>query len=354
MGRWALRTPDGRWHYALTVPVDRHVTTAGKSASCWRVKLRVTSGVIGVGLVDASGSAYVSNEEQIEAGEEVRTVFVVPDPDADCGALVIRNCFENGPSSCVLSDLSAFPIDQVPRRDYLIARSRRLGGRKWSYAFDLGHGVVTETNDDGAQEFTNLRSAVIFDLFRRYVGRFEGLRCLDAACSSGFFSFIFAEMGFDAVDAFDLDAESIAQAKIVQQCGIRPEHQRIRFSTQDLLAFQPPDEKYDVVFCAGTLQSVTDLFKATRLIFESTKRWAFIHSWKSEMTEQVLELSFLFQQPGLFPSQSALVKVFELAGFRRIDVHLPYDDAIKSLLKKCTPYHQDAYERKSIFLAMEK
>jgi SAM-dependent methyltransferase len=355
-GSWSLTTPDGQWHYAVTLPMNAVSSHPQNSDICARVRLQVSTGRIGVGLVNTTGSDYVSNEEQVDADGQIHTVTLAPDRNAIWGALIIRNVSEAGSSSCVIHDLSAVSINQVPPAEYLTARSNRFRTKKWAYAFDLGHGVVTKTFKDGMQEFTNLHSAVVFDLIQRYVGSCAGLRCLDAACSSGFFSFALAEIGFDSVYAFDIDAQSIAQAKFVQECELKPEHARIQFTTQDLLAFEPPADKFDVVVCTGALQSVSDILGATRKIFECTRRWAFIHSVTSEMEGPVLELSCLLEQPLLLPSTTVLVDMFTLAGFKKIEAHLPPQDGkFQSLLQKCgNPYYRRIYERNSIYLVMER
>jgi SAM-dependent methyltransferase len=355
-GSWSLTTPDGQWHYALTLSINAVSSHPQNSDICARLRLQVSTGSIGVGLVNTSGSDYVSNEEQIEADTQIHTVTLAPDRNAIWGALIIRNVSDAGSSSCVIHDLSAVSADQVPPAEYLTARSNRFSTKKWMYAFDLGHGVVTKTFKDGQQEFINLHSAVVFDLIKSYVGSCAGLRCLDAACSSGFFSFALAEMGFESVYAFDMDAQSIAQAKFVQECKVKPEHARIQFTTQDLLAFEPPSDKFDVVVCTGTLQSVSDILGATRKIFECTRRWAFIHSVTSEMEGPVLELSCqLGGVPCLLPSKMVLVDMFTLAGFKKIDTHLPQDGKFQSLLQKCSnSYYRRIYERNSVYLVMEK
>ena len=163
-------------------------------------------------------------------------------------------------------------------------------------------------------------------------------------------------MGFESVYALDIDTQSIAQAKFVQECELKPEHARIQFTTQDLLAFEPPSDKFDVVVCTGALQSVSDILGAARKIFECTSRWAFIHSVTSEMEGPVLELSCLLGQPLLLPSTTVLVNMFTLAGFKKIEAHLPPQDGkFQSLLQKCSnPYYRRIYERNSIYLVMER
>jgi hypothetical protein len=73
------------------------------------------------------------------------------------------------------------------------------------------------------------------------------------------------------------------------------------------------------------------------------------------MDGPVLELSSLLGQPLLLPSKTVLVDMFTLAGFKKIDAHLPQDGKFQSLLQKCKSlYYRSMYERNSIYLVMER
>ncbi len=228
-------------------------------------------------------------------------------------------------------DLSA--PQMAASQEITLEEKRRAATEKfWHYPHDLGDGVVTKPWWDWLPYWHNVRRQAIFGQVHEIFGpSLKGLRCLDMACNSGFWSFEMIDRGADSVYAFDVTEPMIEGALFVRNCRKdKPEYQRIEFDVADYNAVNLPDDGFDLVLCLGMMYHLTDVYGVAQRVTRTTKRVAIIDSSVSDLSGDVLEIppegKYFWISKGEFsfvPTRDALRRIFRQAGFTKVTSWMP-------------------------------
>ncbi|HRQ79925.1 MAG TPA: class I SAM-dependent methyltransferase [Azospirillaceae bacterium] len=177
-----------------------------------------------------------------------------------------------------------------------------------------------------------VRRQAIFERVHEYFGpSLAGLRCMDVACNSGFWSFELIDRGADSVFAFDVTEYLVKDAFFVRDCrNDRPEYQRIEFHVADYNNIDIPQSGFDLVLALGMMYHLTDVFGVAKRLAQATGRLAIIDSSVSDMPGDVLEIppdgKYFWISKGEFsfvPTRAALRRIFEETGFSRVTPWMP-------------------------------
>lgn len=202
----------------------------------------------------------------------------------------------------------------------------------WHYQHDLGDGVLTKPWWDQAAYWHPLRKRILFERLEEHVGpSLTGLRCLEMACNSGYWSFELAERGAEAVFAFDRSPDMIRGAEFVRECrNDRPEYGRIEFRVDDCYTVDLPESVYDVVLCMGIMYHLTDVLGVAKRMCRATRGLAFVDSSVSDLPGNVLEIpeegKYFWCEKNEFsfvPTRGALRQILEKAGFSKVTPWIP-------------------------------
>jgi SAM-dependent methyltransferase len=133
----------------------------------------------------------------------------------------------------------------------------------WMYRFDLGHGVFTALHDEYLDGIHRTRGGMMFpQLDELFAGRWDSVRCLDAACNEGHFAFEIAKRGAKEVVGFDARDGNIRKADFVRtQLGVR----NASFRVDNVFAVSP--ERYgtfELTLCLGLMYHLEDPMGALR------------------------------------------------------------------------------------------
>lgn len=214
-----------------------------------------------------------------------------------------------------------------------VEEKRRVATEKfWHYPHDLGDGVVTTPWWDWLPYWHDVRRQAIFGRVHEIFGpSLKGLRCLDVACNSGFWSFELIDRGADSVYAFDVTDPLVDSAQFVRNCRKdKPEYQRVEFHVADYHDVQLPDNGFDLVLALGMMYHLTDVYGVAQRLTRATGRVAIIDSSVSDQPGDVLEIppegKYFWISKGEFsfvPSRGALRRIFQQAGFAKVTPWMP-------------------------------
>ncbi len=103
-----VRTGDTQWSYAASFPPlpDIDLDTAVNI----RLTVEVTAGTIGVGCLDAAGSAFI-DQTLVPVTQAPTVVDLVVTTPREVGALVVRNGSPDGPSEARISNVQCYGVD---------------------------------------------------------------------------------------------------------------------------------------------------------------------------------------------------------------------------------------------------
>ena len=152
----------------------------------------------------------------------------------------------------------------------------------WHYRFDLGDDVVINPTDQSyAKKKLGLRNFVWPAVLDLCGGSVKGLRVLDIACNSGFWSLEAHRLGADYVLGFDARPAYIEQAELVRDAlGIDP--QRVEYKQMDIydLSRGSVGGEYDLVLSLRILHHLSNLYWSCRTYRMSAGPiWSPIPSW---------------------------------------------------------------------------
>lgn len=213
-------------------------------------------------------------------------------------------------------------------------KRQEAAARTWHYCHDLGDGVVTTPWYDWLSSWHPLRRDIIFGEIAKVLGpSLAGMRCLDIACNSGFWSFEAVERGAESVLAFDTQENWVDNARFVCRCRPdRHEYGRIDFHHSDLFNMNLPEAGFDLVFCLGLMYHLTDVFGAAQQVYRTTRRVAVIDTSVSDLPGCLLELpppgKYFFNGPEEFafvPTRDMMLAIMKKAGFSRVTPWQPVD-----------------------------
>ncbi len=130
----------------------------------------------------------------------------------------------------------------------------------WHYPFDLGNGILVDpTYDYRAEKVVELQNFVWPIVLERCGGSLNGLRVLDIACNSGFWSLEAHKAGAEKVMGFDARPEYVEQASLVRDAmGINP--QKVGYQKMDIYDLSPETvgEEYDLVLLFRVLNHLSN------------------------------------------------------------------------------------------------
>lgn len=160
----------------------------------------------------------------------------------------------------------------------------------WHYAFDLGHGIITQpSHGDGRRQ--EQRLAYLFPpLLHLAGGSLAGLTVLDVGCNQGFWSIEAARAGALAVLGVEGRPEHVATARFVADVlNIA----NVDFETLNVfdpaLAQRGP---FDVVLCLGLLYHVDRPLELLERLRSLTRRWLVLDTSVVDLRAAVLHLVF--------------------------------------------------------------
>lgn len=225
------------------------------------------------------------------------------------------------------------PPENVASQDISVEEKRRAAEERfWHYPHNLGDGVVTKPWWDWLPYWHGVRREAIFGRVHEIFGpSLAGLRCLDMACNSGFWSFELIDRGADSVYAFDVTTPLVEGAFFVRNCRKdKPEYQRIQFDIGDYNTIDLPENGFDLVLSLGMMYHLTDVFGVAQRIARTTGRVAIIDSSVSDLTGDVLEIppegKYFWISKGEFsfvPTREAMRRIFLQAGFTKVTPWMP-------------------------------
>jgi tRNA (mo5U34)-methyltransferase len=225
------------------------------------------------------------------------------------------------------------PVDPNAPVTIPVEEKRRAAAEEfWHYQHDLGDGVQTTPWWDWLNYWHGVRRQAIFERVHEYFGpSLAGLRCMDVACNSGFWSFELIDRGAESVFAFDVTEPLVASARFVRNCRPdKPEYRRIDFQIADYNDIDLPESGFDLVLALGMMYHLTDVYGVAQRLVRATGRLAIIDSSISDLPGDVLEIppdgKYFWISKGEFsfvPTRSALRMIFEHAGFSRVTPWLP-------------------------------
>jgi SAM-dependent methyltransferase len=315
-GGLSFDTPTARWSYALRFDLPAWAATPFVLG----VSIRAISGRLGVGCVNAAGTASTSGEVFCDADAELATKWILVE-DAAARAVIVRNACETSGSRGVLTSIQVRSVDTCSPAELKQLRSQRFG--YWHYAFDLGDGVTVPATLPGIMDFHRLNQRILMGLLNANFGTSEAGTVLDAACSAGYHAFALAASGL-RVTAIDIDEASIEQARFVQSCLADANAASVAFHHCDLLKFESC-EPFDAIWCSGLFYHLRDLVGGACKLYELSKGGAVIQCCVSGMDGAYLEVANADKWPCCFPGEfsfvptaKALTAILTFAGFRTV------------------------------------
>jgi FkbM family methyltransferase len=135
-----IDTPPEPWAYAFRA--DRAGAPV-PGAVCVRVEIEVHAGVVGVGCLHQSETAFI-DEEIVESGAGPRSVDLVALDAETVGALVVRNASMPGPGRVTVHDIACFALAGDERDGVRVpGLSEPRPARGWSrYYGDVGDTIL--------------------------------------------------------------------------------------------------------------------------------------------------------------------------------------------------------------------
>ena len=148
-------------------------------------------------------------------------------------------------------------------------------------------------------------------LLKRLGGRTEGLRVLDIGCGRGVGTeIIFKQFGAREVHAFDLDPETVEQARH-RLSGYSSD--RLKLAVGDATVITAEDESYDAVFDFGIIHHVPNWQKAVseiRRVLRPHGRFFFFMEVASLTRERRLYRKlFVYQKENRFSKESLVAEL---------------------------------------------
>ena len=307
-------TPTARWSYALRFDLPAWAATPFVLG----VSIGAISGRLGVGCVNAAGTAYTSGELLWDADAEVVTKWILVE-NAAARAVIVRNVCETSGSRGVLTSIHVRRVEACSAAELKQLRSQRFG--YWHYEFDLGDGVTVPATLPGIMDFHRLNQRILLGLLN---ANFEtGRTVLDAACSAGYHAFALADCGL-RVTGIDIDEASIEQARFVQSCLADANAASVAFHHCDLLKFESR-EPFDAIWCSGLFYHLRDLVGGACKLYELSRGGAVIQCCVAGMDGAYLEVADANKWPccsprefSFVPTAKALTAILTFAGFRTV------------------------------------
>lgn len=195
----------------------------------------------------------------------------------------------------------------------------------WHYAFDLGHGIITQPSHGDARRQEQRRRFLFEPLLHLTGGTLDGLSILDLGCNQGFWSVEAARAGARSVLGVEGRPEHVAAARFVAEALNIP---NVTFET--LNVFDPALVErgpFDVVLCLGLLYHVDRPLELLERLHALTHRWLVLDTSVVDVNAAVLHL--IFEDPedprnavgdGLVavPSREAVERMLWHAGFEAV------------------------------------
>ena len=171
------------WAYAVTFPIP---PKQARRNLCVTARIEVSSGRIGVGLLNAAEDAFIV-ERFADASSVIEAVTLRAGGDGPPSRIVFRNASSDGASRFRIVDVSlwrergAYPVSLAPR----IPAAEPI---------PTGGGVIV-FNDEAAAAINRAR----IDFIRSLGVSFAGLRVLDLGCGVGHFAQMYSSLGASVV-----------------------------------------------------------------------------------------------------------------------------------------------------------
>jgi FkbM family methyltransferase len=237
------KTAAAAWAYAIVVPLPRPAARHEERALRVAVDLAVKAGAVGIGILNAAESAFLS-ERLVSSSQRGATIDVTVS-DAAYGRLVFRNATLDGkPAEFAVKRIEVswvsrpWPVTVDPRD--IAAEPPPSGG---------GIGVF---DDPAATRINQARTRMI-----ESVGlTLAGARVLDVGCGVGRFVDFYLSQGCEVV-AVDGRPENIAE--------LQRRHPSVRALVGDVETFDfRPLGRFDIVHCLGLLYHLENPLAALR------------------------------------------------------------------------------------------
>lgn len=160
----------------------------------------------------------------------------------------------------------------------------------WHYAFDLGHGIVTQpTHGDPCRQAQRLNH-IFPPLLHLAGGSLAGLTVLDLGCNQGFWSLEAARAGAVEVLGVDDRPEHVAAARFIASAT---DIDNVSF--QALNVFDPAlltHGQFDVVLCLGLLYHVDRPLELLERLHKLTRRWLVVDTSVVNVSAPILHLIY--------------------------------------------------------------
>ena len=233
------------WAYAIVVPLSKPMARRDNRALKVTVDLTVNTGAVGVGILNADESAFLT--ERLVSSPRVVTVDLTAS-DAVFGRLVFRNARLDGTSA-------EFVVKRI-----VVSWSRR----PWPVAIDSRDIAAEQVPAGGGPRVFDDAEALRINQARRQMIEAVGLtlagsRVLDVGCGVGRFEEFYLSQGCEVV-ALDGRAENIAEL------GRR--HPSVRAIVGDVETFDLRSlGRFDIVHCLGLLYHLESPLAALKNLY---------------------------------------------------------------------------------------
>jgi SAM-dependent methyltransferase len=299
-------TPSPQWSYAVwtnSLPQDPPIDASARVAIT--VRLRVTTGRVGVGWTRAGSDEFVS--ERYFAREDEGAVVVHVPAAALPGRLMFRNVSPSGPSQFVLDGIDARVESGAPPYpvsvEHRSAHSDATAPEQGRHVFD----------DDRATSINRAR----LDFLARLDLQLAGKRVLDAGCGVGHHTTFYTSKGCTVVGV-DGRAENIAVMK-----ELYPQVEGIAGDVQEMDLDRLGS--FDIVHCFGLLYHLDSPVVALRRLAKICREYLFLETMVCDSSAPVMVLAdepFTSNQAlgglGCRPSPSLVAMALDRLGFRHI------------------------------------
>jgi len=232
--------------------------------------------------------------------------------------------------------------------------------RKWFYHFTLPSGAVTEVYipEDVALIHPTRERMMDQVLEPMFGGKWDDVTCVDLACHEGYFSTRLAERGCRRVLGIDARAEHVRDAELIRSAY---GYENLEFRAADVTQLDAAEiGQFDVVLMFGLIYHLENPIAAIRVAHSLTRRVCLLETqiapnlggvveWGSNrfikpivgvlaVVDEAEDLHHAPAQAGLadialVPSLEGLLWIMKRAGFSRVEVVTPPDDAYEQLAR---------------------
>ena len=245
---------------------------------------------------------------------------------------------ENLISSKGLSNLNQFCDKKELTNNYIGTDQKIIDGNKWRF-----HNWVDELekSDDVLETYAN-RVETILSTIDRHMDRtgiikvLPQMTCCDLACSVGFVSIHFTNMGVKNIDCYDINLQELDR---FQKCAVKLNLDKFRFFHLDLSHpfWSNVIPKYDLVFCLGIMYHMENPLLFMKNLYEITNKYCYLETdslpsdgnkseielYKSGVTIDKNNVQYVLEQR---PSFDAVIDLALASGFKSIKWLKPVGD----------------------------